>query len=737
MRLVAISDHYIPHDFMQRGLAPLAALGVDVEIRRWEHETLVELQQANLAIEQGGPEAVELPEAFFERLGGVEILVTQFAPVARRMIEAAAGLKVIGVLRGGVENVAVDLATERGISVLNTPGRNARAVAECTMGLILAEIRNLARSHACLKSGRWRREFANSAAIPELNEKTVGLVGYGAVGRLVARYLEAFGSRILAYDPFFQGDPAPARLVDLPALLRQADVVSLHARLSEETRHLIGAAELAMMKPSAVLVNTARSGLVDERALVAALAERRIMGAALDVFDVEPLPPDSPLLTLENVTITPHLAGSTIDAFRGSPPLMAGHLARMLRGERGLPIINGVPPAIFGPAQKSIETEPQGIGNVQMKSILIAPRKYVQGRGVLNELGDYLKPLGAKALVLWDAHVKGIVGQAVAASLDAAGIEMVDVNFEGEATSQERKRVGEIARREAVEISIGVGGGKALDVAKAVAIDLGLKMVTCPTIASNDSPTSAASVWYDAEHNFVGFDCWPFNPDLVLVDTQVVVGGPVRAFVAGIGDALSTWLEAEAAQKSRALNIAGGQPTMAAMALARLAFDTLLQHGPDAKRDVELGLVTPAVEKVVEANVLLSGLGFESGGLATAHMIGNLLSNEPECREAGMMHGEKVAFGVVAQLCLDDDFDVDDKSAIVDFLIEIGLPVSFADLNLEGIARERLEALAAACAGEGSLCHNHPFKVTAADVLDAMISADALGQHRKAMLEEV
>jgi D-3-phosphoglycerate dehydrogenase len=109
---------------------------------------------------------------------------------------------------------------------------------------------------------------------------------------------------------------------------------------------------LAMMKPSAVLVNTARSGLVDERALVAALAERRIMGAALDVFDVEPLPPDSPLLTLENVTITPHLAGSTIDAFRGSPPLMARHLARMLRGERRLPIVNGVPPAILGPARK-------------------------------------------------------------------------------------------------------------------------------------------------------------------------------------------------------------------------------------------------------------------------------------------------------------------------------------------------------------------------------------------------
>ncbi len=366
-----------------------------------------------------------------------------------------------------------------------------------------------------------------------------------------------------------------------------------------------------------------------------------------------------------------------------------------------------------------------------MKTVLIAPRKYVQGRGVLAELGDCLKPLGHKALVLWDECVKKIVGDTVAASLAAAGIELVDVVFHGEATGDERGRVGKIARESGADISVGVGGGKVLDVAKAVAVDAGLKMVTCPTIASNDSPTSAASVWYDENHNFIGFDCWPFNPDLVLVDSQIVAGGPVRAFVAGMGDALSTWIEAEAAKKSRANNIAGGQPTMAAMALARLAFDTLIDYGLDAMRDVELGLVTPAVEKVIEANVLLSGLGFESGGLATAHMIGNMLSNMPECQEAGMMHGEKVGFGIVSQLCLDDDYDVDDKYAVFDFQVHLGLPVTFADLHLEGISRQRLMAFAEGCVGEGSLCHNHPFKVTAADLVDAMIAADALGQKRK------
>jgi len=347
MRLLAISDAYIPREYMRQGLSGLAEFDVEVEVRCWEHPRLIDLQEANLAIESGGPGAVALPPEIGRNAGGFEMLVVQFAPVSRGLIEAMGALRLIGVLRGGAENVDVEFATRRGIAVMNTPGRNARAVAECTIGLILAEVRNIARAHAGLAGGRWRREFPNSAAIPELCGKTVGLVGYGAVGRLVAGYLHAFGSRVIAFDPHVRGDTAPATLVDLPTLLRESDVVSLHARLCEETRRLIGAAELAMMKPTAVLVNTARSGLVDEAALVAALAERRIMGAALDVFDVEPLAPDHPLCQLDNVTITPHLAGSTLDAFRNSPRQLAGQLARMFRGERPVPVINGIDPG-FG-----------------------------------------------------------------------------------------------------------------------------------------------------------------------------------------------------------------------------------------------------------------------------------------------------------------------------------------------------------------------------------------------------
>jgi D-3-phosphoglycerate dehydrogenase len=297
---------------MASGFSRLESLGVEVEVRRWEHENLIQLQQANLAIEKGGPEAVPLAEDLTRDLDQFEMIVVQFAPLPRCVIEAASRLRVIGVLRTGVENVDLPAATERGITVLNTPGRNARAVAECAMGLILAEIRNIARAHGHLMRGEWRRSFANSAAIPELYDKTVGLVGYGAVGRLVAGYLQAFGSRIVAY----------------------------------ETYHMIGERELALMKPGAVLVNTARSGLIDEAALVKALAERRLQGAALDVFDVEPLPPDHPLLKLDNVTLAPHLAGSTIDAFRNSPRLMADHLTRMLKGDADLPIVNGIAPSL-------------------------------------------------------------------------------------------------------------------------------------------------------------------------------------------------------------------------------------------------------------------------------------------------------------------------------------------------------------------------------------------------------
>ncbi len=305
-----------------------------------------------------------------------------------------------------------------------------------------------------------------------------------------------------------------------------------------------------------------------------------------------------------------------------------------------------------------------------MKAVLIAPRKYVQGRGVLAEAGAYVRLLGQRPLVLWDACVKQLVGSTVLASLKEAGLEAVEVMFGGESTKAEVARIAQIVRQAGADVVVGVGGGKTLDTAKAVAVACGAKTVTCPTIASNDSPTSSATVWYDTDGNCCGWDCWPFNPDIVLVDSQVIANGPVRTFVAGMGDALSTWIEAEASYKTRGTTLAGGVPTMAGMALARLCFDTLMEHGVEARRALEQHALTPAVEKCIEANVLLSGLGFESGGLATAHMIGNNLSSFPECKPS--CTARRSAFGIVSQLCLDDEKQTDEIYEIVDFEIAVG-----------------------------------------------------------------
>ncbi len=364
-----------------------------------------------------------------------------------------------------------------------------------------------------------------------------------------------------------------------------------------------------------------------------------------------------------------------------------------------------------------------------MNAVLIAPRKYVQGVGTMREIGSYIKAIGAKPLVLWDDCVKGIVGETVLGSLAEAGLEVIDVAFQGDSTKGEAARVAEIAKKEGADVAIGIGGGKTLDTAKAAAHEADIKMVTVPTIASNDSPTSSYTVWYDEEGNCTGFESWGRNPDLVLVDTEVIANGPVAAFVAGMGDALGTWVEADACGQCGAGNLAGGVSTVAARTLAKLAYELLMKHGVAAKQAVENNTVTDDVEKIVEANVLLSGLGFESGGVATAHMIANCLPSFPECHH--LMHGHEVGFGVISQLCLDPNFDADERNTIVDFEIAVGLPVTFADLGLPEATREQLQSIADTCAGEGSLCANHPFEVTADSILDAMFAADALGRERK------
>ncbi len=331
MKCLAIADLFINTAMMNAGLKALREQGIEVEVREWSHASIEKLQEDNLLVEQQGAEAVTLPETLLQGAEETEILITQFAPVNVAVLARLPKLKVVGVLRGGVENVNQQAAEARGIEVLNTPGRNARSVAEFTVGMILAEMRNIARSHDALREKLWRRNSPNDRAIPELGGKIVGLVGLGHIAQLVAGFLTGFGTKIIFYDKYVAEHNRYEKVNSLDELVARADVVSLHARLTPETENLINAHHFALMKPGAIIVNTARSGLIHEADLIAALKARKIMGAALDTFDDEPLPDDSDFYALDNVTITPHIAGSTVDAFSNSPKLFSEILLKKLR----------------------------------------------------------------------------------------------------------------------------------------------------------------------------------------------------------------------------------------------------------------------------------------------------------------------------------------------------------------------------------------------------------------------
>lgn len=358
-----------------------------------------------------------------------------------------------------------------------------------------------------------------------------------------------------------------------------------------------------------------------------------------------------------------------------------------------------------------------------MARVFISPSKYVQGAGELDRLGEYTKVYGKKALVIISAGGKKRFGERVEASLVAAGVECAFDEFCGECSQAEIDRLVEVLKGTGSDVVLGVGGGKIFDTAKAVAAAVDVPVVVVPTIAATDAPCSALSVIYTDEGQFKEYQFFKQNPNLVLMDTEVIAKSPVRLTVSGMGDALATYFEARACKHSDAGTCAGGKVTSAAMALARLCYETLMSDGVKAKLALEAGACTESVEKVIEANTLLSGLGFESAGLAGAHAIHNGMTAMPETH--AFYHGEKVAFGTLTQLVLEN---ADELYEVLDFCVEVGLPVTFAQLGVADASYERvLEVARLACADNDTL-HNMPFEVTPEKVANAMLAADAYGR---------
>lgn len=362
-----------------------------------------------------------------------------------------------------------------------------------------------------------------------------------------------------------------------------------------------------------------------------------------------------------------------------------------------------------------------------MLKVIQSPSKYIQGANALQSIGQYAKMLAKNYFVIADDFVMKLAGDTVGSSLKQHDVEGHFALFGGECSHKEINRLIEELKKHGCKGVIGIGGGKTLDTAKAIAFYQKLPVLVVPTIASTDAPTSALSVIYSEEGEFEEYLMYPTNPDMVVMDTAIIAKAPVRLLVAGMGDALSTYFEAQACYDAHAVSMAGGESTLAAVTLARLCYETLLEEGFKAKLAVEAGVATTAVERIVEANTYLSGIGFESSGLAAAHAIHNGFTVLEECHH--LYHGEKVAFGTLTQLVLQNSSS-EQIETVLDFCLQVGLPVTLKEMGVKADDKleEKIMAVAKASCAEGETIHNMPFKVTPEQVFAAILAADRLGQ---------
>ncbi|WP_195575412.1 glycerol dehydrogenase [Paenibacillus sp. 1001270B_150601_E10] len=373
-----------------------------------------------------------------------------------------------------------------------------------------------------------------------------------------------------------------------------------------------------------------------------------------------------------------------------------------------------------------------------MRRAFISPSKYVQGENELLNLGYFIKTFGDSALLIAHKDDAARVKDKLEHTMKQFNVTIVESGFNGECSRVEVARLQELAKQHNCACTIGLGGGKAIDTAKCVA--QGDALIIVPTIAATDAPTSHSAVLYTPEGEFDDYAYFKQSPSVVMIDTNVIANAPTRFLVAGMGDAMSTYFEARATAASYSNVNAGipcgrnagvGEPakgTKAALGLAKLCYETLLEDGLKAKLACDANLVTPALENIIETNILLSGLGFESAGLAAAHAIHDGLTVLEGTHH--YYHGEKVAFTTIVQLVL-ENASKEEMHEVLGFCLSVGLPVCLADLGVTEVTREELFQVAAkACIPEESI-HSMPFPVKEEDVVAAIIVADQIGRQFK------
>ncbi|MDK1389554.1 glycerol dehydrogenase [Sinorhizobium sp. 8-89] len=343
------------------------------------------------------------------------------------------------------------------------------------------------------------------------------------------------------------------------------------------------------------------------------------------------------------------------------------------------------------------------------------PGRYIQGAGTIARLGEEARGFGEKAIVLLDNGVFDLLKADIEASF-ANGPDIEIVRHGGECSEWAIANLAEAARIAEASVIVGAGGGKALDTAKAAGRDAALPVIVFPTIAASDAPCSALAVVYN-EDGTVAYDTFlPSNPDLVLVDTALIAKAPARFLAAGIGDALATWYEAESCRRSGAFNCMKMPGVPLAYEVARFCRDTVFEFGALALGECDAREAGPALERVVEANILLSGIGFESGGVAAAHAIHHGLCELDDVHHH--LHGEKVAIGVLAGLKLhglEEDYE-----RVRQFCLTVRLPTKLGDIGITEATPEKLAIVAKRACRSGEIIHNEPIKVTENMVVEAL-----------------